>query len=456
MLIRFTIENFLSFKDRQSIIMIPGKSSEKKEHIGKKVNGIKTLKYSVMFGPNASGKSNLIKAVRFGRNLVLNGNKPDSEIDFQNFQLDPDNRNKLSRMEFELQSNGKNYAYGFVFSRKKITEEWLYQITDKNEIKIFDRDESIKNIYDLNYLLNLNSDEEDKQFIRFIAKSTPDNQLLLTEIKNRKVKDNVRNIDDILNVIDWFANSLITIFPDDKYKVGTRFYIQKKSNLLEIFSGLLDYFDTGIDSVAIKKIARDKIEIPPETIKKALDNLSTVQNEGDYISVYSSTNKNYFITIENGELAFYKFMTQHKIGDKYEPVLFDSNQESDGTNRLIDFIPLLLDFSAGNKVFFIDEIERSMHPNMVIKFLELIFVLSKNKNSQLIFTSHENLLLNNDLFRKDEIWFFRKDESLATKLYSLDEFKTDFDKNTRLDYLLGRFKAVPKINKPDISHLLNN
>ena len=135
MLIRFSVENFLSFSDRQKFSMLPGKGSLKADHKTSKLNGISVLKTAVLFGANASGKSNLIKAIDFGKKMVLRGNKPEKPIDYQKFRLDKQSNINDSRIEYEIQHKGKNYAYGFIFNNELIKEEWLYEIGAKKEIK---------------------------------------------------------------------------------------------------------------------------------------------------------------------------------------------------------------------------------------------------------------------------------------------------------------------------------
>ncbi len=131
MLIRFSVENFLSFNDRQTFSMLPGKGTLKAEHKTEKIDGISVLKTAVLFGANASGKSNLIKAIDFGKKLVLIGTNPEKTIDYQNFRLDKNSKSANSRIEYELQHKGKNYAYGFSFNHQAIVEEWLYEIGQK-------------------------------------------------------------------------------------------------------------------------------------------------------------------------------------------------------------------------------------------------------------------------------------------------------------------------------------
>ena len=264
MLIKFSVENFLSFDERQHFSLLPGKGTLKEEHKTQKVKGISALKTSVIFGANASGKSNLIKAIEFGKKLVLLGSKPESSINYQKFRLDKNANGKNSRIEYIIQHQGKNYAYGFVFNSKIIVEEWLFEVTSKNEVKIFERD--INQIFDLENILKNIESEEEKLFLKFTAKGTPNNQLFLNEIRTRKVKENVSKIEDILNVIDWFQNSLKVIFPDDKYKEGLKFELNQDEELLTTFEQFLKYFDTGINGICLEKIDFESVDVPKEMI----------------------------------------------------------------------------------------------------------------------------------------------------------------------------------------------
>ena len=164
MLIRFSIENFLSFRDRVVFSMIPGKGTLKPNHKSKLIKGISTLKASVIFGANASGKSNLVKAIDFGKKVILRGVRAEHIINFQNFKLDVNTKKGNSRIEYEIQHCGKNYAYGFVFNQEIIVEEWLYEITKKGETKIFER---ANEVFDLKQLFKKNKKAEHQQFLKF-------------------------------------------------------------------------------------------------------------------------------------------------------------------------------------------------------------------------------------------------------------------------------------------------
>lgn len=122
--------------------------------------------------------------------------------------------------------------------------------------------------------------------------------------------------------------------------------------------------------------------------------------------------------------------------------MFDLGDESDGTIRLLDFVPALKDVISKRKVFIVDEIERSIHP-LLIKKLVGKFSLDENSTGQLIFTTHESNLLDQELFRQDEIWFVEKDKAGSSDLYSLSEFKEHKSIDIQKGYLSGRYGSIP-------------
>ena len=446
MLIRFTIENFLSFKEKNSFSMIPNRSRMMTDHKNMPVNGISTLKTGVIYGANASGKSNLAKAIAFGRFMVLRGYPSDETIDYPTYTLDKTTQNASSMIEYEIQTNGKNYAYGFSFNKVRILNEWLYEIDRKGQKCVFERDNQ-RQLLDLSFILEKNRQEEERKFIEIIAKSTPDNQLCLHELSSKKVKENVGDISDISNVFNWFRNVLTVIFPDDKYKEGILSEIADKEDVHLMFESLLSYFDTGVDGVKLEDVDINSVPVPKTIIEQIRKELLNTKAE-ERRSILSTPDFTFFFTKKNNDIQVQKFMTKHKVTGSRTPIFFDTKDESDGTNRMIDFIPLIMDLLKGNNVFVIDEMERSLHPNLIYDIFDLYLSCSHKVNSQLIVSTHESNLLTKDLLRKDEIWFLTKDSN-GSHLYSLDEYDVKFDVNIRKDYLLGRYKGVPNLGNRD-------
>ncbi|KAI4451705.1 hypothetical protein C823_006265 [Eubacterium plexicaudatum ASF492] len=139
-----------------------------------------------------------------------------------------------------------------------------------------------------------------------------------------------------------------------------------------------------------------------------------------------------------GNIITTKMMQNH--GNMQE--LFEYLDESDGTQRLFDLIPLFYEHN-GNRVIFIDEIDRSLHTNLTRKFLELFYKLTEDDTSQIIATTHDNNLLDLDLVRQDEIWFVKRKGDHSSNLYSLTRYKERYDKKIDKEYLLGRYDAIP-------------
>lgn len=454
MLIRFTIQNFLSFRDKQVFSLIPSKRRSKPQHKTKPVDGISVLKTAVIFGANASGKSNLVKSIEFGKRLVLKGSKTEQPISFDFFKLDKKTTKENSRIEYEIQHNNKNYAYGFIFNSKEIVEEWLFQINKKEEFKIFERTKSSQ--FDIEYLKNKNKEEE-VQFIEFTAKGTPRNQLFLTQVRNTNITENVSDISDILNVIDWFQNALTVTYPNSK-NIGKKFELVNNVDLQKIFEEILDYFDTGIDGIEFKEIDFEKIDIPDDVRDDIKNDLLGEKSEKNGIFLSNPKDDKYFVFTKNlnSEIKARLLKTKHKvIGGTFE--LFDLKDESDGTRRIMDLIPLIIDFFKGGNVFIVDEMERSLHPNLIYDLFDFCLSKCENINSQFIVASHESTLLTQKLLRQDEIWFTVKDINGISHLHSLEDYNIKFNKEVRRDYLLGRYKGIPKIgNRSKLTDYLNN
>lgn len=443
MLIRFTIENFLSFREKQVFSMIPGKGSLKSHHKSTQIKGVSALKAGFIYGANASGKSNLIKAIDFGRKTVLKGTKPEQPISASFYKLDKKFLNKPTYVEYEIQHKGKNYAYGFILNSKEIIDEWLFEINKSSETKIFERKNTTE--YDLDFLFKKNKTSEEKQFLEFTAKATPRNQLLITQIRNTNVTDNVSDIQDILNIIDWFQNALTVIYPGTK-NISKKFELHKDTNLQQVFKDMLEYFDTGIDGIEFKEVDFEKMDIPTEVKEDIKNDLFSEKSEKTSIFLSNPQDDKYYVIskIDNLSVKAKLLKTKHKvIGGDNE--LFDLKDESDGTRRIMDLIPLAIDFFRGGNVFIVDEIERSLHPNLVRDFFKFILDKCEKINSQIIVSSHEATLLTQKLLRKDEIWFVVKNKEGATKLHSLEDYNVRFDKEIMKDYLIGRFKGVPKL-----------
>jgi uncharacterized protein len=434
MLIRFTAENFLSFNELVDFNMIASDETRHSHHIlsGQSEQDIDLLRTSILYGANASGKSNLIKAMGFARDFIVNGIAKNRSINVKPFKLDSHCSNKRSRFEFEFRCQDKQYAYGFCLDSTEIYEEWLFETGHEVDTPIFER---VNNaiIFNFEHPIFKNVSVPEKQRINYEGYSTRNNLLFLTNCQER-------NIPLFHFIYQWFAETLVIVFTTSKHQA----LISLAKLNIEFFNQIVRFFDFGIHRVQVEEIDFENTnDIPPHVKNEIRAEFPYGQKTIQFISVAS---RNYVIEEnESGSLKVSKLTTIRK-NEVGKEVVFEISEESEGTQRLLDFIPLLIGLSK-DKVFVIDEIERSLHTLLVKKFFELVLNhdMFKDAQSQLIASTHEvNLLDLKKLFRKDEIWFVEKKPSGESAVYSLANAEVD-----NLDlidgYLNGIFGAIPFI-----------
>jgi len=443
MLIRFHVENYLSIRDEIEFSLIPGRTYQHSDHKipANSKSDFDLLKLAAIFGANASGKSNFIKAIAFARDYIVHTHSPKSSTGVGPFRLDSVCRNKPSRFRFEIKLNEKSYDYGFSITRNEIVEEWLYEIRRSSEKMLFNRSGSNIKLGKIDYSLDQTDlpTSQKKQRLDYIGKDTRENELFLATAFERKQVY-------FKELYKWFSDSLIIIRPDSK-SVDTEWQIVESKNFLENFSKILRYLDTGIDEIKPFEIDVEKeiFKVYPETedvLRNAIEHIE----DNARLFIPMPDGKRFAIRKkpDSGEIEGYKLMTKHN--QEY----FEISWESHGTQRLMDLIPIFLKMRDSGVTVFIDEINRSLHPKIAFEIVK-IFLKHKNlNNSQLVFTSHEDLLLDFELLRRDEIWFVEKSDSGVTKFYSLEEFKPRYDTDIRKGYLNGRFGSIPRIMEKQI------
>ena len=430
MILRITVENLLSFKEETQISFVAGKSDKHSEQVcrAEKRDDISVLKAGIIYGANASGKSNIIKAVDILQKIALEG-VPKNEVEpFKLATLG----NKPSKVEMEFKVGKKYYAYGVEFSVKGIAEEWLFEINSRSDMEVFTRKVSADgNEFTFG---SFTASEEEKQLVKFISMSTPKNDSFLSEY----IKRNGKGLNAITEVYRWMKENLKIIFPKTRFE-GLSIRVEKDKQFAIATKSLLNYFNTGIVDIRRVRVTKENLELPKELVT---DILAEVEHGKGIVVASPSNSAFYFFESEkDGTMSIYKQNTIHKGEDNRE-IAFEMNEESDGSIRIMDFIPMLIDLRLNETVYLIDEIDRSMHPMLSQKILEYYFShLTADKDTQLIFSTHESNLLNLDLIRADEVWFVEKDAVGASHFTSLAEYKPRED--VRKGYLQGRYGAIP-------------
>jgi len=450
-LIRFRVSNFLSFNQQVELSMIPGKTRQHLDHIisgGGGRNDINILKASIVYGANASGKSNLIKAVDFAKGLITGGTKAKQAISLHPFKLDTARLSQPSKFEFEFRQNNINYLYGFELNTQKIIAEWLYEIKKTTQEMLFERSSDGDDKTKVTFGSSVQ--KKDLKFLEFVAMGTRPNQLFLTESMDR-------NVAYFKPAFDWFAETLVIIFPGTRFSITP--FIAGRKAIANYIVDYLEKFDTGICGFELVPVESRKI-FTPEILGKLAEDIKPGMNGGILLSTSAENLVGSYIVDKDaaGELQTSKLMLKHRMGNCSEQTPFEVSEESDGTIRLIDLIPILnnpgehnlvyFDSGENKRVYLIDELERSLHPDLSHKFIQ--FFLQETKSySQIIAATHEATLLDLDLLRRDEVWFVQKDKTGASSLYSLEEFSPRYDKDIEKGYLLGRFGAIPLIRDLD-------
>lgn len=441
MLITFKISNFLSFNEQTAFLMQAGPVRESIHHVikGKSRNDVDILKSAVIYGANASGKSNFIKAIEFAKDLIVNGLSK-TVSDNKHFRLDNTSINKPTQFEFEFKHNGKMYAYGVVLSLKerKIKEEWLFELLKTTDKPIFERKVLENGKSDI--VLSLKLDKEGQNRFDVYRKDIKDTQLFLSEINDKNI-DDISNIQSFKDAFEWFDSNVVIIYPDTRLR-GLNF-VGNDEEMKSAFGHFLALFKTGIQAVETVEQEIDN-KFPKELQEEILSDLNEKDVEG--VTLKAGKNTFTFSKNEEGELKMFKLNTKRQLNNSIETINFEFEDESDGTRRIMDFIPALVGLANTNKTYLIDEIDRSLHPELTQKILETFFENTQGIESQLIVTTHESSLLDLNLVRRDEIWFVEKDKNGASQMYSLEQFKPRHDKEVRKSYLQGRFGAIPFVS----------
>ena len=429
MIISFTIENWMSFRDPVSFTMV---ASRERQH-GIRVPKVakyqtRILPVAAIYGGNASGKTNFFKALNFVKKLVINGTNPDSQILVDPFRLDSTFLEKPSRFRLELLIDEIIYEFSFAVTSKTVVEEKLVQITSTTEKTLYNRQGDEPNFH--------SSLKKDK-FLHFAFNGTRDNQLFLTNSVSQKV-NNFRP------VFDWFKDRLVLIAPDTRFAQIERF-LDKNHPLFNSMNEKLSKLDTGISHMGGEEIPFDDIRFSGNLKSDLQEDIK----EGMFARVISPvSNKWLLIKREAGELVATKPVTFHK-SNYGTNVKFDIDQESDGTQRLIHLLPALLEVSpsSSKQVYVIDEVDRSLHTLLLRQLIEdYLMNCSTDSRSQLLITIHDVLLMDQDLFRRDEMWVAERNHKGCSELFSLSDYKDiRYDKDVRKSYLQGRFGGIPRI-----------
>ena len=393
MLIDFAVRNYRSIKDTQTFSMIksPGAELESANTFSVEGQNLSLLRSAVIYGANASGKSNVIKAIRFLKELVLESAKEsnsDEDIEVTAFKYDKHTKSQPSEFEITFVHDGIKYQFGTVVSNTRILEEWLIAYPKGRPQRWFTR---LFDPYSEEYLYKFSENFQGQKAV--YQATTRQNALFLStcvQLNNKQLKP----------VYHWFSDMLQLggIFGYNHHYSAKLCSSETTKNQVLSF---LNAADMSIDDIEVEERPFNKDDIPlllPDDIRSQL--ARELKDHVDY------------------EVSVLRKDSDGKM------VPMDIKEESDGTQKLFGLVGPVIDTIETGLVLVIDELHSNLHPKMV-EYLTCLFNNAEvnKKNAQLIFTTHETSILSQDIFRRDQVWFAEK-LNLETSLYSLLEFST--------------------------------
>jgi len=433
MLVRFTVSNWKSFKDPTSLSLVAGKEKQHSDHIQYvpeyKLN---ILPIALVYGGNASGKSNLVKALDFASRLIVSTNfDPYENIPIDFFRLCEECANKPSTFDFDLVIDEKLYHYYFALFQSKIVEESLTRLTGKRATVLFDRKNEK---FDFHYKL--------PKEIQQHFSSTLANKLALSSAVTKQIE----GMDEIKAIYDWFRFSLVILTPHSRL---IRFNEQNLPT--RELSYALNKIDTGISCIKFEELPVKSCGLEPDDMERINKFLLSGAPVVWFTNVMDDFCK---FELRNNEIVASKMVSYHK-NEKGENVRFEIQENSDGTRRCLHLFPAFNAMIRPNSTacYVIDELDRSLHTNLV-KQLLVSFLETRNQDtrSQLIFTNHDVMQMDQNVLRRDEIWMAeRNPASGASSLTALHEYEYK-DQYIRKDhslpklYLEGGLGGIPYLD----------
>lgn len=424
MLIEFSVTNYRSILERQTLNMAASSYFKELESLNTFIpdqdDGVpRLLRSTVLYGPNASGKSTLIQALRFVEDQVLNSQKESQAgdaIDVVPFKLTAASRVADSEFEVTFVEQGVRYEYGFRCNRERFTEEWLiaYPLgrAQKWFHRVFDADAK-KDVYKFS-----TSFLGGKTRHGLWKEQTRPNALFFSttiQLNNEQLKP----------AFDWFKLRLRVFDSVRGFSPG---YTMKRCGKDEDRLRVVEFMNSA--DLSIADIQLKETVFSAESLPKGMP--AAIRDE--------------FLK----DMAGKKFLEPrffHKDVSTAEVVEFDESEESDGTRALFAFAGPWLDVIENERVLVVDELDTSLHPLLVHHLVKRLH--HEGTKAQLIFTTHDTTLLSQKLLRRDQIWFMEKDDRSATHLYPLSDFSPRDNEAIERGYLNGRYGGIPFLKDLD-------
>jgi uncharacterized protein len=416
MLIEFKVKNFRSFKDEYALSLVasPDRTHQLSRVVQTPIRAIPGLLRSVaIYGANASGKSNLIRALQLMRVLVADSAtlQVDQKLNVQSFALDMDTKDEPTEFEVTFLVDQVRYQYGFTLKAERILSEWLIVYKTAKPQTWFRRE------------FNLATNKDDYTFGPSLVgqrnvwqKSTRTNALFLSTAVQLN-SEQLRPVFDWLSRMVIFENGATPIFFHT-----VNYILQNPQNNIQNLMTAADIGIANIEIVKRKGMTREfKLDL-------ATGNVDSTQQEQD------------------NPTPLFSHVAPHGNA------VFEFQDESEGTQRLFAFAGPLFEIFRDGRVLCVDELDRSLHTLLVRQLVSMFHDPNINTGgAQLIFTTHDTALLDSDIFRRDQIWFTEKNSDQASQLYPLTDFSARKNEAFEKGYLSGRYGGIPILQQLKVS-----
>ena len=426
MLINFSFSNFRSFRDRADFSMIAGRGRQHLSSLQKMpdVSGMNVLPLCAIFGGNASGKSNFVKALSHMQKMILSG-----KIETEPFKLDPEFSDAPSEFVICALANERVWEYSLSVRNKEIEEESLLYMRKKKEVQVFHR---TRNSFSVGESVNI--PEESRTKLQLIGETLAPGSIFLHAAQTYRLE----GLDSVFSPIyNWFRDTLCIVSANSK---RAALGVELLKNL-SLYSDALTRADTGIDELKLTEVNPEQLNIDPSLLEKFRQSEANV--------IFHNEDSTLVLVKKDDGIHAYRCLSMHRDNTGKEvPFLF--TEESDGSRRLLHLLPILIDHEIQPRVYVVDELDRSLHTGLsrylVEQQLEIAETDPRNRQ-QLIFTTHDVMLMDRDLLRTDEMWAVERNRDHGSRLISFEDFiEIHRDKNIRNSYLTGHMGGLPRIN----------
>ncbi|WP_417286730.1 AAA family ATPase [Corynebacterium variabile] len=441
MLIELTVENFRSFRDATTLSMRSSREQRHNDRIARLRSRyrINVNPISVIYGANASGKTNITRSLQYLKSVILHQRSDKQLLPMDRFKLNAESINRPSRFSITfLDNNDIMYNYYISILDGKVEHEELYRILSRREELIYERSEETE------FGRSINSN-----FVKALGSLASPNTPLPTlaskfirSEKNAGLQEAIDELELIAKPHTWLRNVLL-IGPNRNNNPAIGIHLLDEYNL--DWTKQLKSIDAGITGVEVIDVSARDLGISETEESEISDSLE----EGS-VEFSESGGAVFSIHRKNGELQFKEYRLAHSTGKQDRSL--EWRDESDGTRRMFSLIPplfILESNSPDRYVVILDEIDRSLHTHLskslVNSFLKSC---SGDTRNQLIITTHDVMLMDPDVFRRDEIWIVEKESDGNSDLRALSEYEElRKDTDLRQSYLEGRFGGIPNVGE---------